>query len=275
MSVLHAAHAILTIRQKAAVTTTQGKYCWDLHWKLDTGVGDPVQKNISLQEPFTTEEYNKIATYLDEALDDNHFDQTEGNRDSDLIDEYRRKLFNQLELGNVVETLRGRCLEIHVWPNKNYESEKRSIHSMQWEQLEDLELWRMAKDGVRSVTVCRHVHVYAKDSMKAGGEKSTQDAKRRGKRTFDVLLVVARPHVHEPPQGPLKKFNVLNPATIRSVLLQLQEEMKSTGSSESIRLEVVRPGRLKELTAHLKNREELYKGKRPYDVVHFDMHGGV
>ena len=87
-----------------------------------------------------------------------------------------------------------------------------------------------------------------------------------------MLLVVARPHIHMEPWESLEDPGILNPSTIRGVLLELQEELSSTDSEQQMRLEIVRPGYLKELKRHLKERKT-ESGKRPYDVVHLDVHG--
>jgi heme-degrading monooxygenase HmoA len=279
----NADHAILKIEQNGAVLAkADGKHFWELHWVLNTGSKDPLQeRNVTLKEPFTPKMYDKVAKYLDEALDDPNFDQTQADKDSKRINDYRRNLFSGLKLISVIEAVRGKYLEIHIWPDKEHESGRRSIHSIQWEQLEDLSLWAKGAEpegaepeqplnGVLSVTVCRHVHV--EKSIKIGSEEALRAARQGRNGTFDVLLVIARPHVHDSPELPRK---VLNPATIRSVLLQLQEELRSTGSSQRIRLEIVRPGRLVELRDHLENRRRMYEGQRPYHVIHFDMHGGV
>jgi hypothetical protein len=286
----NADHAILRIEQIGAVDAKgNGKHFWGLHWVLNTGPKKPLQNGtVRLEEPFTPKQYDKVAKYLDEALDDPNFDQTQANTDSDRLDDYRQKLFDRLKLISIVDAVRGKCLEIHIWPDKEHESGRRSIHSIQWEQLEELKLWAKGAEGpeeaegvkaqeprkgVQSVTVCRHIHV--EESVKIESEEALRAAREGRNGTFDVLLVIARPHIHDSPELPRKVFSVLNPATIRSVLLQLQEQLRSTGSSQRIRLEIVRPGRLVELTDHLENRKKMYKGQRPYHVIHFDMHGGV
>jgi hypothetical protein len=274
--------AILKIEQNGAVDAKpDGNHFWQLHWELNTGTKNPPQnQDVRLHEPFTPKNYDKVAKYLDEALDDPNYDwQTTANDDSKRIDVYRRNLFSGLRLISVVDAVRGKRLEIHIWPDKEHESGRRSIHSIQWEQLENLSLWAKtaeaeeARRGVRSVSVCRHVHV--EEPIKIRSEEAVRAARQDRNGTFDVLLVVARPHVHDSPNLRRKVSNVLNPATVRGVLLQLQEELRSTGSSQSIRLEIVRPGRLEELRGHLVNRNIMYNGQRPYHVIHFDMHGGV
>ena len=271
--------AVLKIEQKGPVIARDnGIHYWGIKWELSTGSKDfPVTEDIRLLEPLTPGAYDEVAEYLDEALDDPIFDQADANEQSKRVDRYRRELFKRLRLSRIINAVHGRILEIHIWPDKDQESGRRSVHSIQWEQLEALCLWSKGKIGsqqrVRSVTVCRHVRV--DDSIRTGSVGALQAARQSQSGVFDVLLVVARPHVHDSPDETRRMFSVLNPATIRSVLLQLQEELKSNDSTQSIRLEIVRPGCLKELRDHLKKRTMLYKGHRPYHIVHFDMHGGV
>lgn len=87
-----------------------------------------------------------------------------------------------------------------------------------------------------------------------------------------MFLVVARPPIHTGSRRALEDPSSLNPGTIRGVSLQLQEELNSTDSSQQRRLEIVRPGYLKELKRHLEEREAKLRGSRPYHVVDLDVH---
>ena len=271
-----AGNAILKVEQVDAVyANDDGTHIWKLHWELYESPGNRLHaQDITLLEPFVPDEYDEIAGYLDNSLDSDRFVQDSADEVSKMIDAYRKSLFEELKLEKYVGALCGRCLEVHIWPNLRPGRESRSIHSIQWEQLEDHGLWAEdSQKGVQSVTVCRHVHV--KRSKKSSPERVSQTLRQARDGTFDVLLVVARPHVHKGPKGAREEVSVLNPGTVRSVLVQLQEELSSTGSSQQMRLEIVRPGCLKELNAHLENRKKKFHGKRPYHVVHLDMHGGV
>ena len=268
-------NAVLKIVQQGAVVVDpQGHHLWKLHWQLYSASKTLLsERDITLLEPFTPIQYDHVATYLDESLDDIDFDQHDADNISRTIDNYREQLFQQLCLDEHVGALQGQCLEIHIWPSKKPGRSHRSLHSIQWEQLEDLGLWsQRSRNGVSSVTVCRHVH--KKD--KRGQLETTAKARRQYQNgIFNVLLVVARSDVHESPEEVRGKVDVLNPATVRSVLLQLQEELASSGSSHRIHLEIVRPGCFDELKMHLKRRETKALGKNPYHVIHFDLHGGM
>lgn len=268
-------NAILIIEQKGAASDSDdGNRFWRIHWKLYLRPGKlHQQQDVGLSEPLAPEYRSEVADYLNQSLDDNDFDQTSADDVSQKIDVYRRSLFDKLKLDKHVDALRRRCLEIHIWPDVQPGLDRPSIHSIQWEQLEDTRIWaRDRHSSVQSVTVCRHVHT--KKSCRTRSGNTTQGVRQDRNGTFDVLLVVARPHIHEAPEKGRKGFNVLNPGTVRSVLLQLQEELSSMDSSQKIRLEIVRPGCMKELEAHLNKRKEAFDGKRPYHVIHFDMHGG-
>ena len=267
-------NALLIIEQNGAASTSDnGNRLWNIHWKLYSRPEKLLhQKDVRLSEPLDPDDRSEIAEYLNQSLDDNDFDQTYADFTSQKIDDYRKSLFDELKIDNeYVGALRGMCLEIHIWPDRQPGLDRPSIHSIQWEQLEDNEIWDR-HHSVQSVTVCRHVH--PPKSKRTRSRKTTKSVRQDRNGTFDVLLVVARPHIHDAPERSRNGFNVLNPGTVRSVLLQLQEELNSMDSSRNIRLEIVRPGCMKELKAHLKKRKRDFNGKRPYHVIHFDMHGG-
>lgn len=274
---LDAANAVLIIEQKGAASTgKEGNRLWKIHWKLYSRPGKLLhQQDVRLSEPFDLNDRSEVAGYLNHKLDDNNFNQTHSDEVSQKIDGYRNCLFDELKIDNEhLGALRGKCLEIHIWPDKQPDRDSPSIHSIQWEQLEDTRIWVWNRyDSVHSVTVCRHVHPGESNSTRSG--YTTKGVWQGWNETFDVLLVVARPHIHEAPNGRgRKKDKILNPSTVRSILLQLQEELNSMNSSRSIRLEIVRPGCMQELTAHLEKRKRDFNGNRPYHVIHFDMHGG-
>lgn len=268
-------NAVLIIEQKEAASAEKdGNHLWKIHWKFYLRPGKLLhQHDILLSEPFGSESRSEVADYLNQSLDDNDFNQFDADYVSRKIDDYRNSLFNKLEIDKYVDVLRGKCLEIHIWSDEQSGRDRPSIHSIQWEQLEDTSIWAVQRHyNVQSVTVCRHVHPNKASMTRSGNTMQGMWQDRNG--TFDVLLVVARPHIHEPPEGGPHGFSVLNPGTIRSVLLQLQEELNSMNSSRKIRLEIVRPGCMKELKAHLIKRKRQFNGKKPYHVIHFDMHGG-
>ena len=269
-----AENAILMIEQTGAIRTgNEENRLWKIHWKFYTRPGRLLhEKDVQLSEPFGLNDRSEVARYLNQSLDNDDFDQVEADEVSDRIDGYRNSLFDELKIDNEhLDALRGKCLEVHIWPDKQPGRGIPSIHSIQWEQLEDTEIWR--HNSVHSVTVCRHVHPRKLNSTRSG--HTTNGVWQGQNETFDVLLVIARPHIYAAPEGGSRnKPNILNPSTVRSILLQLQEELKSMNSSRSIRLEIVRPGCMEELIAHLKKRKGDFKGNRPYHVIHFDMHGG-
>ena len=272
-----AENAILKIEQKGAASASKGRErFWEIHWKLYSRPGKLLhQQDVRLSEPFSLNDRNDVARYLNHSLDENDFDQIDADKVSQKIDGYRLSLFNELKIDNEhLGALRGKCLEIHIWPDKQPRPDSPSIHSIQWEQLEDTRVWaRYRQNSVHSVTVCRHVHPRKSSSTRSG--YTTKGAWQGRNKTFDVLLVVARPHIYKAPKaGSRKKYNILNPSTVRIILLQLQEELNSMNSSRSIRLEIVRPGCMQELKEHLEKRRKDFNGSRPYHVIHFDMHGG-
>jgi hypothetical protein len=251
-------------QQGAALPNVAGRYIWKIHWELDVGPGIPPERRaFTFVEPFTPNQYEEIADYLDSSLDDDEFDENEADASSTQIDGYRTHLFRRLRLCNQLGALKGKSLEVHIWPDERGGAGVRSIHSIQWEQLEDLSLWSHGSlKGPSSVTVCRHVQP----------RKPKVSLRQRPIKIFDILLVVSRPNIHDAPEE--GEGNVLNPATIRNVLLQLQEELVSVNSTQQIRLEVVRPGCFCELENHLKRRST-QTFDIPYHAIHFDMHGGV
>lgn len=327
MSSMNRDHAVLVITQKDLVESTEieendkasrsqkknFKHVWTLELKLYITIdSEPIDEWVieMFEEPFTTREYEHISDYLDKALDNIQFDFQSGT-EAKMLDTYRRKLFKRLDLPRVVSKLNGRCLDIHIWPHRTHQNEFRSIHSIEWEHLEDSGQWKddqqskavgdwmdyagddesSDEDGngalftaddhtrVRFVSVSRHFHPPQPGTPSKGEHGLSTKIKDGSKQerenqlnVFHILLVVARPHIHHVPVGTL---SILNPATIRSVLLQLQDELNSTYTSQQICLEIVRPGCVEELEAHLVKHRKAYGGRRPYHLVHFDMHGGV
>ncbi|KAL9619077.1 MAG: hypothetical protein Q9160_006253 [Pyrenula sp. 1 TL-2023] len=269
-------NAVLKIEQKGPVDARpDGIYRWKLHWKLYGVPGHLLrERNVTLSEPFTSKRYDEIADYLDKSLDDQKFDQSDADEVSEKIDTYRKHLLDGLEICDHVRELRLRCLEVHICPDTRCDSETRSFHSIQWEQLEGLRVWEEdSGEIVPFITVCRHI--FAPQSCQSLSTNTVQSLRQDRDGTFDVLLVVARPHVHASPETARGAFSVLNPGTVRSVLLELHEELNSAETPQGIRLEIVRPGCLEELKAHLEKRRSVFRVRRPYHLVHLDMHGGV
>ena len=116
-----AENAILKVEQVDAVSTNDdGTHIWKLHWELCAGSRKHARE-ITISEPFRSDEYDEVTKYLDQALDNDWFTQDNADEVSRKIDVYRKSLFKKLKLGDYVGALRGRCLDVHVWPHSKIE----------------------------------------------------------------------------------------------------------------------------------------------------------
>lgn len=287
------------VQASAPEVSANEKYTWNLRLELVIGSRSVFRNdNVSLEEPFTPDDYDYVAKYLDKALDDDLFNQAKGDAISKLIDDYRETLFARLQASDLIPAIHGKRLHIHIYPDIN-SSDRRSLNSIQWEQLEHLALWRKERHGgPQSVSVCRHMISKETVKLRWNTEKRARKGRRSARKpaknsartgaqsensglqdndTINILLVVARDDIHRDlhhyPRSREQPYSILNPATVRGVLLHLQEQLRSSISWRRIRLEIVRPGSLEELEAHLHKRGNPSHGRRRYHVVHLDLHG--
>jgi hypothetical protein len=229
--------------------------------------------NGRIEDPFSDADHVEVRHYLNESLRSNKFGFEDATRVSDMLDKYRKNLFRGLQQN---DRLKGKMydeVEFHVYDyGGNFSasvarSRSVSIHSLHWEHLEEPSLWPTASPhGVTSVTVRRRIGMIPPEHhMQFARHYPSQWKEGR----VNILLVVARRGVYEPVA---EDFS--NPATIQCALLRMQAELLEKGRPLRIHVEVVRPGSFKELSAHLTRRASQH-GPNFFQIVHFDLHGGV
>ena len=85
---------------------------------------------MTISQPFGSDEYDEMAENLDPGLDNNLLGQYNAKEVFRKIDAFRKPLFEELKLGNYVCAFRGRCLDVHIWPNPSSDRGPRYIHSI-------------------------------------------------------------------------------------------------------------------------------------------------
>lgn len=126
-------NAILKVERADAVYTDDGTHNWKLRRELYARPRELLHaEDIIISEPFGSDGYDEIAENLDPGLDNDLLGQYNAEDVSRKIDAFKKSLFEELKLGNHVGAFRGRCLDVHVWPNPSSARGPRSIHSMQW-----------------------------------------------------------------------------------------------------------------------------------------------
>lgn len=212
-------------------------------------------ENRVVSDPFDRDEYDDCSKYLQCKP----ARQKDPSQVSDTLREYRRKLFESLELGEVARDIQNRNLEILIC-DRHTSDHTKPFHSLQWEQLEDLASWsEYVHIEIPAVTVIR---------IKGTATRSEIRTSLCSGNVFNILLVVARRNIFD------RESDVPSPVTIPCTILAIQEHLSRIGGLHDVDLEIVRPGSFEEFQKHLERRRTGPLAK-VYDAVHFDLHGGI
>ncbi|RSL95637.1 hypothetical protein CDV31_013806 [Fusarium ambrosium] len=238
----------------------------DIVWITPDGVGRKEPRNdVEITDPFTIGEYHEYeerqhqasqsaSLRLGEDPDLTDFcsthaafsDYERSSSSNSSLDEYRHKLHDMLELGDVLR--KGILVKINIMEELHIKNQDPpnyySIHSLLWELLEQtpnaevqVTRWITSKDPPRS--------------LPAGLRESDKP--------IHILLVIARN---------LEYVNGGHSDPVSVAYDTLYAMVKFLGRHSRLSMDVVRPGTFSELKNHLKRRKH-------YDLVHIDMHGVV
>ncbi|KAI1090497.1 hypothetical protein F5B19DRAFT_462708 [Rostrohypoxylon terebratum] len=229
-------------------------------WTVAITVNGQPERTTELVDPFAEEEYHK----------DNNNRVQRGNLElnQDRIEKYFKGLFDQLGLG----CCRKKDCRISIHEDVTQVSETSdfaSIHSLLWEILEHSNFWPCSEPGerpVKRIRLSRTLNVLTKDLT---ATSSSIDRRTTCPTTtsaeFRVLLVIARSFKKN-----IDQRYVDYPASlIQGPLLNIARRTKKRGITPKLHIDVVRPGTVEELDEYLR------PGCKPYDIVHFDLHGKI
>jgi len=240
----------------------EDREAWSVRLRIDN---DEVGLRI-IRDPFTSRQHSACSKCLNEGLMDEEYDPHEAEDISNRIDKYRDDLIECLDITHIAHEARFSRSRVVInikEPSKRPPAKRRttSIHSLHWELLErqdDTWFKNAASLVVRRTIADTHQSPSLSRVQSMGTNNGLGSV-------FPVLLVVAR---HFRDEGDP------SPSIIQCTLLRIQEALVRQGRFHKIHLEVVRPGSLEELKAHLKKRSDS-NGQSFFKVVHFDLHGGL
>jgi hypothetical protein len=229
--------------------------------------GSKIHPTTTIQEPFFDEENtNWLELYHLGKLT------TESHKEVALrIKNYQQSLFDQLRLGNTKFKTRHRQIFIHEeLPDGE---EQGSIHALDWELLEDLNLWCQGLSTERPELV-GITHVYARthheqprftaeDKASGQSDGEVKCSPRGPPPPFRLLLVVARSWRMEANTWTEPPADI-----VQLSLCRIIKKLRAEGYMQRLEIEIVRPGTFEALKAHLEGGMNGF-----YDLIHFDIHG--
>ena len=247
------------------------RHRWRVRISLQQATREVSQWERVIEDPFDKPGRHEIQEYFDIVTKPDEIDDEDASKTSCKLDEYRKLLFESLQIREHLPCCHDR--EVEVWiremdasgrqPRSTTSHTRRSIQSLHWEHLEDIALWSENnwgfQTGPTSVTVQR--------IFQSPRKSRTTTANAFG--PIRILLVIARNHIHEN-----EHFDFVSPTSVLCSILKAQHEIERRSYTNRIQLEVVRPGTFEEFEASL-----LRCGRRgkhhAFQIVHFDVHGDI
>lgn len=257
----------LEVQEQNHERTKKGnRQCWKTKVSLCQGEKKIDEWSCTIDDPFNQPDRNEIHEYFETSAKRDNIDEEKNSMISRKLDEYRVSLFKSLKLNNYLRYCKGKKVEIRIRANKTFRDQnnsrlKKSIHSLHWEHLEDISLWKDVAYGLIYGPVSVSVQRYFKGLQDSTGTPSEIEP-------FGILLVTARKHIHED-----QRYDYYNPTNVLCSILKACSELECQSSLYRTYLEVVRPGTFEEFKASLFQRQRLKKNS--YQIVHFDVHGDI
>lgn len=196
--------------------------------------------------------------------------ETKAKKVRSKLDKYRQLLFSQLDLHDA-DFSDARRLHINIHESDEigtYTGPHFGVSHFLWEILEDPNQWTR---NLPIKPTSDHLHVTVKrivaTSMNTGLSFESRLISHQS--PFRVLLVIARSLT----KSSKNDYQDLPPHLAQILILRIQEYYKPLYCAPEVDLEILRPGSFEGLTRRL----ELDKteGRKPFDLVHFDLHGDV
>ncbi|KAM7206574.1 hypothetical protein V8F20_002700 [Naviculisporaceae sp. PSN 640] len=239
-------------------------------WEVEIRINEDLRTAI-VTDPLTETEYENGGdkSFLDEYLEESvckigswKLKEQDWRQREEKLKDYRNRLWTNLQSGDLALRgnsspfgTNGRRCEINIIENFGNPGSRHTIHRLAWELLESHQFSPPHENYTISVT--RKISF---DSMRIGLPESFRDVQQDRRRTFKILLVIARNLAHE-------RGRDAPPDIAQFPLMRIQRQLKRS----RVLVEVVRPGSFQELCNHLKRRKD--QNRFGYNLVHFDMHG--
>lgn len=243
--------------------TPEGKQIWAFNLYLN---GELTHENRLLLDPIFEHGHSQLRSYLEEPPAQGHAEQDNARLTAECINDYRTKLFAQLNLGRQVLHRR---IEIDVHEPYAIPLAPRTdtIHCFLWEQLEVPQQWPIDDSYVTVRRIVAPVPQYATTNIKKVSSWSIAGTR---KSTINVLLVIAR----DIPTDGDEQYKDVSPSITLLALIGVHQKLKLMKCSQQLHIEVMRPGSYEALERHLQRTRET-KGYGYFHVAHFDVHGLV
>ncbi len=239
--------------------TPEGKQIWTFNLHLN---GELTHKNRPLFDPLS----EQLRSYLERLPAQEQDEQDNALLTAAWINDYRTKLFAQLNLGRQVLHRR---IEIDVRESQTIPLAPRTdtIHCFQWEQLEVPQQWPTDDSYVTVRRIVAPVPHHATVNIPKVSSWSIAETRNS---TINVLLVIARDISTDADD----QYEDVKPSITLLALLRVRQQLKSMRCPQQLHIEVVRPGSYEALEWYLQRTRET-KGHGYFHVAHFDMHGLV
>ena len=259
----HSQRHNVSITEVCSIQPTQnGKQAWLVELKLDGKVKHEMYK---ITDPFSAEDYERLTEYLGILLRTEPDLQTKVLSSERLVEGYRKELHSHVNLNE--QCHRRVEIDVHEAHSTPLTSHVDTIHSFQWEQLEEPQQWQLPDSHV----TVRRIVAPVNDNTEIGLNKvSSWSIKGSTDSSINVLLLIAR----NLPIDPRDPYEDTNPSIALLALLGARERLKAKKSTHQLHIEVVRPGSYKALAQHLARAKGI-QGPGYFHMVHLDCHGQV
>ncbi len=207
---------------------------------FDHGVETPV----TLQDPFSPEEENRLAWYFEEHLRHPYIKEVTAKEAAHSIQEYGERLFAQ-----IFDKSNG-----DLWGSYQ-EARKRGLNTLQFEIIGSPEFQQWHWEALREPG--HDPFVLHGPMIRRGQVSQTKSFQVQESPTINLLVVTARPHGRRD----------VGYRTISRPLIEGLRQVKAP-----VKIDLVRPGTYEALMKHLEVSRDQH-GVGYYHIIHFDLHG--
>ena len=228
--------------------------------------GGSVRGPLRLLDPFSQAEHADLRWYLEQYAAQEPFESDKARAVAASIDRYAKELHRQLDLGDLFQKRdplvdEGHSLVIDVCESyTGGESSPISLQALNWELLEQLDLW---SGFFKQVTVRRS------SSPEPEAEDDALASSNETSESVNILVVVARSTQINP-----TAYQDVHPFASLDLLLGMQRALEQSPEATRLNVEVVRPGTFDSFKRHLRASTDS-RGAGFFHFVHLDMHGSV
>ena len=255
-------HKLSIIEVNSIQPTPDGKQARLVELNLD---GEVKHEGYIITDPFSAEDYAKLTEYLRVLVQNEPDLQDRVVALETLVKGYRKELHSQVNLN---EQCHKRVeIDVHESHSTSPTTHVDTIHSFQWEQLEEPQQWQLPN---LHVTVRRIVAPGNHNTKSALKKVSSWSIKGSTESSINVLLLIAR----NLPIDPRDQYYDIDPSIALLALISARERLKANRSTHQLHIEVVRPGSYEALEQHLE-RAKVIQGSGYFHMVHLDCHGQV